>query len=210
MALPKQKGSWGPGRSLNDIGAAPPPAGADWWRDWRGKVAIGPGECQFPRLAVEGRDLGGQWMGAGGGGGRERSPERWKKVGSAGAGAWPWQGGRVLERKVKIGPQVSSCHRPNCHSRPSAEGAGPSLPPPGIPRELLILRGSSQLLIVPRQSQLRRKVSPSDIPHLKTPPRPAPQPWGRTHRFPSSRVGPPPHFVARGGQTSLPTPAPAR
>ena len=62
LALPKQKGSWGPGRSLNDIGEAPPPAGAEWWRGWRGEKAIGSAECQCPRLAVEGRGLEGLWM----------------------------------------------------------------------------------------------------------------------------------------------------
>lgn len=117
-------------------------------------------------------------MGAGGGGGGEQSPERWEKVGAARAGAWRWLGGRVLERKARVGPPVSSHHRPNCHLRPSPEGAGPSPPPPGIPRG-----GGSSSSEGPH-NYLLSPVNPSSVegPSLLTPlvypARPAPQPWG--------------------------------
>lgn len=130
------------------------------------RIGAGAGEARW-RLAAVNASAPAWWLRGGdsgncgwervSGGGEERSPERRDKVGAARAGTWRWLGGRVLQRKVRVGPSMSSRHRPNCHSRPSPKGAGPSLPPPGIPRG-----GGSSSFEGPR-SYLLPPINPSSV-----------------------------------------------
>lgn len=90
------------------------------------------------------------------------------------------------------------------------EGAGPSLPPPGIPRG-----GGSSSLEGPR-SYLLSPINPSSVegaplltPLIQPrPPPPAPQPWGRAHRFPFFRLRLPPPFCPPGSPDIPPNTCP--
>lgn len=79
-----------------DIGEAPPPAGADWFRGWRGED-IGSLRREKPRPLLRAGPRGAVgWRGW-----RRRQgekPERREKVGAAGAGAWRRLGGQARKK----------------------------------------------------------------------------------------------------------------
>lgn len=141
-------------------------------------------------------------------GSRARSAGKRQEPPGLGLGAG--LGGRVLERKARVGPPVSSHHRPNCHSRPSPEGAGPSPPPPGIPRG-----GGSSSTEGPRNCLLSPVNSSSvEGPSLLTPsftPLAQRLSLGEGAQVPIFQAAAPtPVLYPPGGQTSLPTLVPAR